>query len=381
MNLPLSNITVVDFSQFLSGPSASLRLADLGAKVIKVERPESGDICRTLYVSDVEIGGESTVFHAINRNKRSYAADLKNETDAQKIRTLIKSADIVMHNFRPGVMKRLGFDYASVKAINPKVVYGCITGYGNEGPWAAKPGQDLLVQALSGITQFSGNRDDGPTPVGVAAIDILSGAQLAQGMLACLVRRQTTGLGGLVEVSMLESSLDLQFEALTLYWQDGGDPIDRTACNNAHPLVGAPYGVYETKDGHLALAMGVIPKLGELLDCSPLLGYEDPTTWFSERDAIKMELAKHLVSKTTREWLDVLEPADIWCAEVLNYQTLTAHDGYKVLDMEQTVETTAGMSLRTTRCPIRINEQLLKSKQAAPEVGEHNAAIEAEFGL
>ncbi|RME70426.1 MAG: CoA transferase [Verrucomicrobia bacterium] len=381
MKRPLEGITVVDFSQFLSGPSASLRMADLGARVIKIERPGTGDICRSLYVSDVRVDGESTVFHAINRNKESYVADLKNPADAARVWKLVEKADIVMHNFRPGVMQRLGFDYASVRARNPRVLYGAITGYGREGPWKDKPGQDLLVQALSGLTTYSGNADDGPVPMGVAVVDIFAGAHLVQGLLACLVRREQAGRGGLVEVSMLESILEFQFEPLTLFWQDGGQPIVRTKTNNAHPLLGAPYGVYTTSDGHLALAMGSIPQLGELLDCPKLLEFPDPASWFQQRDEIKAILAEHLATNTTAHWLSRLEPADIWCAEVLNYRQLVAHEGFTCLDMVQTVSTARGRQIRTTRCPIRLDETILKSPRGAPEIGQHNAAIDAEFGL
>lgn len=150
MNL-LEDIVVLDFSQFLSGPSAGLRLADMGARVIKIERKDTGDICRELYVSDVRVEGESTIFHAINRNKESFAADLKDEDDRLQVLQLIEQADVVLHNFRPGVMKRLGFDYQTVKALNPSVVYAEISGYGSEGPWKDKPGQDLLLQAVSGL--------------------------------------------------------------------------------------------------------------------------------------------------------------------------------------------------------------------------------------
>ena len=186
---PLGGITVIDFSQFLSGPSASLRLADLGARVIKVEKPDGGDICRGLYVANTEIDGESTLFHAINRNKESFAADLKDKANRESVRKLIAQADVVMHNFRPGVMKRLGLDYDSVRGIKPDIVYGVITGYGSDGPWAEKPGQDLLLQSLSGLTWLSGNAGDGPVPMGLAVADILAGAHLVQGILACLVRR------------------------------------------------------------------------------------------------------------------------------------------------------------------------------------------------
>ncbi|MEM1084929.1 MAG: CaiB/BaiF CoA-transferase family protein [Verrucomicrobiota bacterium] len=375
---PLEDILVVDFSQFLSGPSASLRLADLGARVIKVERPGTGDICRQLYVSNTELDGESTVFHAINRNKESFRADLKDDADLEAIRKLVAKADVVMHNFRPGVMKRLGLDFESIRTLNPEVVYGVITGYGNEGPWKDKPGQDLLLQSLSGLTWLSGNADDGPVAMGLAIVDILAGAQLVQGILACLVRRGISGQGGLVEVSMMESILDFQFESLTSFYLDGEEP-QRSDSNNAHPYVGAPYGIYETADGHLALAMGIIPQLGELLGCDPLLEYQDPASWFSERDAIKAILAEHLRGGTTASWLAVLEPADIWCAEILDWHRLRGHEGYQLLGMEQTVRKGDGFTYPTTRCPIRINGERLYAERGSPDIGEHSETITSDL--
>jgi len=213
----LNDILVLDFSQFLSGPSASLRLADMGAQVIKIEKPVTGDICRELYVSDVMIEGESTIFHAINRNKQSYTADLKNPDDLLKVKQLIAKADVVMHNFRPGVMERIGLDYAAVKEIKPDIVYAEISGYGTEGPWKDLPGQDLLLQSVSGLTWLSNNNNENPTPMGVAVVDILAGTHIAQGILAALYGRLNSGEGALVQVSMFESILDFQFEVLTTF--------------------------------------------------------------------------------------------------------------------------------------------------------------------
>lgn len=376
---PLAGITVLDFSQFLSGPSASLRLADLGARVIKIERPVTGDICRAHYVANTKLDGESTLFHAINRNKESFAAELKDECDHADIKRLIEHADVVVHNFRPGVMSRLGLDYESVRAIKGDIVYGAISGYGTDSPWSGKAGQDLLLQSLGGLTWLSGNANDGPVPMGLAIADIYAGAHLVQGILACLVRKGITGEGGLVEVSMLESVLDLQFEPLTVYFQDGGEEAMRTSSNNAHAYLGAPYGIYETADGHLAIAMASIPKLGELLSCNALLDYPEPASWFEQRDEIKAILAEHLACRPTADWLAVLEPADIWCADVLDWRRLRAHEGYDVLAMEQTVRKGDGFEYRTTRCPIRINGEKLYSDRGSPDIGEHNEAIREEF--
>ncbi len=371
----LEGITVVDFSQFLSGPSASLRLADLGARVIKIERPGSGDICRTLYVTDVELNGESTLFHAINRNKESFCADLKSEADRETLRKLVAKADVVINNFRPGVMKRLGFDYAGVKALNPEIIYGAISGYGPEGPWKEKPGQDLLVQAVSSLTWLSGNAGDGPVPMGLAVADIFAGAQLAQGILAKLA----AGEGGVVEVSMFESMLDFQFEPLTVYFQDGGQPPARTATHNAHAYLGAPYGIYRTADGHLALAMGSVTRIGELIGCAALQNFPEPASWFTERDAIKRILAEHLETKTTDEWLAVLEPADIWCAKVHDWRMLRATEAYRLLGMEQEVALGSGTRYRTTRCPIRVDGERIYAPKGSPALGEDTAAILAEL--
>jgi crotonobetainyl-CoA:carnitine CoA-transferase CaiB-like acyl-CoA transferase len=370
---PLEDYLIVDFSQFLSGPSASLKLADMGARVIKIEKPGTGDICRQLYTSNVIMNGESSVFHAINRNKESFAADMKNETDKAQLRDLIKKADVVMHNFRPGVMERLGFDYNSVKAINQSVIYGEISGYGETGPWRDKPGQDLLLQSLTGLTWLSGNAG-GPVPMGLSIIDMLAGNHLAQGILACLVKRSVSGEGALVQVSMLESAIDFQFEAITTYYYDGKLP-ERSEKNNAHAYLGAPYGIYQTADGYMALAMGSIPQLGNLLGCDELLAYTEVAQAFALRDEIKTILAAHLLTNTTQHWLDILLKADIWCAEVLSWDKLMQEEGFKVLDMLQEVQMSDGYKYRTTRSPITIDGELFKSTKGSPKLGEDNERI------
>lgn len=380
MNL-LEDILVLDFSQFLSGPSASLRLADMGARVIKIEKPGEGDICRDLYVSDVDIEGESTIFHAINRNKESYVADLKNADDLEKIKTLIKEADVVMHNFRPGVMHRLGLDYETVRRLNPTIVYAEISGYGDDSPWRNLPGQDLLLQAVSGLTWLSHNDHEMPTPMGVAVVDILAGAHTVQGVLAGLFQRGVKNTSALVQVSMFESILDFQFEVLTCFYNDGEELPQRSRINNAHAYVSAPYGIYKTVDGYLALAMGDIQQLAGLLACDGLLVFTDKKDWFTKRDEIKKVLADHLLSESTESWLSILQPADIWCAPVYNYETLRQQEGYKALTMEMEVKTSNGISLTTTRCPIKIDGQYLTSSVGAPFLGEHTDRINCEFSL
>ena len=194
MTLPLEDLFVLDFSQYLAGPSATLRLADLGARVLKIERPGTGEPTRALSLAGLELDGDSLLFHTINRNKESLAVDLRDPEELVRVKRLVERADVLIQSFRPGVMERYGLDYDSVSKLNERIVYGSTSGYGEGGPWRDRPGQDLLVQALSGLTWLNGNRDDPPVAFGLSIVDTLAGAHLCQGILACLVRRGTTGL-------------------------------------------------------------------------------------------------------------------------------------------------------------------------------------------
>lgn len=380
--LPLTGLVVVDMSQFLSGPYCSLRLMDLGARVIKIERPDGGDLSRRLYLSDTEIGGDSTIFHAINRAKESLAIDLKNEQDLAALRTLLTRADVLIQNFRPGVIERLGLDYEAVRKINPRLVYASISGYGEDGPWVKRPGQDLLAQSRSGVMWLNGDEEQGPVPFGLAIGDMLAGAAAAQGILAALVRRGVTGQGSHVETSLLEALVDLQFEVLTTHLNDGRRLPKRSSFRSAHAYLSAPYGVYPARDGYLAIAMTPIPKLADLLGLDELSPYRnEPASWFTARDDIKAIIAQRIATGTIEEWLAILEPADIWCAKVLDWNELLESDGFQVLDMLQTVTREDDVSITTTRSPLRINGQRAVVSRAAPRIGEHSAAIRAEFGL
>ncbi len=378
----LEGVVVLDFSQYLAGPVSALRLADLGARVIKIERPNAGDGSRQLTLSNLRIDGESTVFQSMNRNKESYAANLKDPNDIEKIRLLIKKADIIIENFRPGTMRKLGLDYETVKKLNPGIIYGSITGYGKEGPWKDKPGQDLLVQSMSGLTWLNGNMNQPPTPFGLAVIDLHTSSMFVQTLIGLLYKRQQTREGGLVEISLMEAALDYQFEVLSAYLnKEQQDLPVRSEFNNAHTYLGAPYGIYETLNGFIALAMGSILTLGELLKCESLLKYREISSWFDQRDEIKQILNSHLKTKTTNYWLEILEPADYWCAEVLNWESALEHEGIKSLDMFQEIELPSGTKLKTTRYPVKINEQVIKYAKGAPSIGEHTDLIDEQFKL
>ena len=381
MTKPLEGLTVLEFSQFLSGPYAGLRLADLGARVIKIERPEVGDLCRNLYISDTDLEGDSTLFHAINRNKESFAANLKDAKDIELVKKLIEKADIITQNFRPGVIERIGLDYKNVKKINPKIVYGTISGYGSDGPWSSLPGQDLLAQSRTGLVWLNGNGGEAPTPMGLAVADMLAGHTLVEGILAAVIKRFRTDNGSHVETSLVEALLDFQFEVLTTYFNDGNRKPQRSSYNNAHAYLSAPYGIYKTSNGYIAIAMTPLPQLGELLDLNSIKGLDDQKEWFTKRDEIKKQIGDWIEKKTTEHWLSILEPADIWCAKVLDWETMVKHEGFKILDMVQRIKRDDGLDIETLRCPIKIDGEIFKSSKAAPKIGNDNNSILEEFGI
>jgi crotonobetainyl-CoA:carnitine CoA-transferase CaiB-like acyl-CoA transferase len=375
---PLEGLTVLEFAQYMAAPSAGLRLADLGARVIKIERPRSGEGGRQIAIKNLFVDDDSLVFHTINRNKQSFAADLKNPDDLATVKRLIARADIMTHNFRPGVMAKIGLDWHSIHHLNPRIVYGEVTGYGQDGPWKDKPGQDLLLQSLSGLTWLSGNADQGPVPMGLAIVDILCGTHFVQGILAALIRRSKTQKGALVQVSLLESIIDFQFEVITTHLADGGLLPQRSKRSGAHAYLAAPYGVYSTQDGYIALAMGDLVKVGRLIGCTSIETYTDPSTWFTRRDEIQQILADRLLTKPTAHWLTALQAAGVWCSDVFDYARLLAHEAWHVLKMDQIVRRT-GVEIHTTRCPIRIDNEILFSPKAAPRVGEDNKSIQEEL--
>lgn len=380
MTAPLEGLLVLDLAQFLSGPSAALRLGDLGARVIKVERPGSGDICRTLYLTDTDVGGDSTLFHAINRNKESLAVDLKHPEDLAALKRLVAQADVLIQNFRPGVIERLGLGYEATQAINPRLIYAGVSGYGETGPWVGMPGQDLLAQSLSGVTWLNGHEGDGPVPLGLSIADMLAGHALTEGILAALVRRGISGKGAHVQTSLLEALVDLQFELLTTHLNDGRRLPARAEFRNANAYLAAPYGIYPTRDGYLALAMMPLTQLAQALPLPELAAYSAQDA-FGRRDEIKRLIAATLSRHDTAHWLARLQPADVWCAEVLDWPRLLQSKAFGMLDMLQTVKRGDGTPVHTTRAPVRIDGSRALSARGAPRVGEHSASIRSEFGL
>ena len=313
----LRGVRVVSFNHFLLGPMGIQALGDLGADVIAVEPPE-GAYQRQYAGLDTFVDGQSVLFLCANRNKRSLALDLKSAQGIEIARRLIASADVVTENFRPGVMERLGLGYEQVRADNPGVIYAAASGYGPDGPYVSRPGQDMLIQALSGLAAITGSHEEGPHTVGVSAVDHHGAALLAMGILAALVRRARSGQGCRVDVNLLSAALDLQSEPLT-YYLNGANPD-----NVARPrrlggwYYGAPYGIYPTADGHMAISLVSFAVLGEALQAPDLAATPDRDA-FAQRERIRDRVEEILPSRTNVAWAQIFDRHNIWHMPVNDY--------------------------------------------------------------
>ncbi|CAM3728917.1 MULTISPECIES: CaiB/BaiF CoA transferase family protein [Paenibacillus] len=363
--LPLEGLFVVEFSTQIAGPFAGLRLADLGARVVRIEQIED----------------EQLPLSSLYRNKERLLFNLTRDQDVEKLHKLIAEADVLIEGFPVDSPQAAMLPYEKTQVLNPSLIHANITGYGREGAWRKKPYSDLFVQALTGIPWLNGNADDPPIPFPLSTVEMFASANLVQGILAALVQRSKAGVGMLVEVSLLESAIDYQFEVLTTHLNDGGKLPQRSLSHNAHAYLPAPYGIYETASGYLALAMGSVLELGKLLQCRALASYTDPASWFLKRDEIKQLIADHLRSKPAAVWVNDLEEGGYWCAEVQTVDDLLRHEGFVALRNVQSVQVEEQGLFLTTCCPIRIDGKHMRSRRGIVRAGEDNFRIEEEFQL
>ncbi|NOZ32884.1 MAG: CoA transferase, partial [Alphaproteobacteria bacterium] len=322
----LSNITVLDFSHLLQGPFATQLLADFGANVIKIERPGTGDLFRSLTFANKWLGGsESPNFLAWNRNKRSLALNLKAPGAREVVMKLAETADVVVQNFRPGVMERLGYGYEDFKAINPRIVYCSGSGYGEDGPYKNRPGQDMLIQGLTGIMAATGQADAPPTPVGAGFSDQIGAMNMVYGILSALLWRERSGVGQEVKVNLLAGVLAHQNQEMVMAMNFGED-FERPNSGIGHPGMDAPFGTYPTTDGWVTIAMSPYKTLVGVLGNEALLSYDDPETLFAQRDEVWRGLAAETGKWTTKDLLAALLEADIWCGEVKSHLQAAADE-------------------------------------------------------
>ena len=376
MSGPLKGLRVADFSQLVQGPSATQLLGDMGADIVKIE-PRAGEWSRGWSIGDTFINGESLSYLAFNRAKRSITLDLKAEEGKEIARRIIKSSDVLIENFRPGVMDRLGLGYESLSAKQPELIYCASSGWGQDGPYEARPGQDLLAQSIAGVLMLNGTADDPPVPVGIGLADLTAGLHIVIAVLMALYERSRSGKGQRLDVNLLNSMLHQTTQELTLYMNTLREP-QRSAAGIGHPYVGAPMGVYKTKDGYISIAMMPVGKIGELVGVSGFEG-NDSRNVTANRDDVKRKLEKGFAQKTTSELMDIFMKADIWAAPVNTFPEVERDP--QVVHNEILVEfehPTAG-KFRTVGPPIEFSRTPGEIRRP-PMLGEHNDEILSELG-
>lgn len=374
----LEGIKVLSFTHFLQGPAAVQMLADVGADVIKIE-PPGGAFERSWTGADAFVEGVSVFFLLGNRNQRSISLDLRDEAAREIVWRLIKEADVLIENYRPGVLDKMGFGYAQVHEVNPRLVYCSCTGYGSSGPYLKRPGQDLLLQAMSGMTMLSGEADSPPTPVGSAIVDQHAAVLAAFGVVAALQARERTGVGTRVESNLLNAALDLQIEPFT-YYMNKGPLWKRTQPPTGSRFHPAPYGVYRTKDGYIAMSLTPTQKLAGALSCPALADFTHPKDNVRRRDEINRLVYDTLRTRTTEEWMRVFEEHDIWYAPVNDYEQVERDPQVEHNQMIMSFEHEEAGPVRLLAHPVRYDGAAPPLRRHPPRHGQHTREVLAELG-
>ena len=377
---PLEGLRVLDLSQMLAGPICGMRLGDLGADVVKIEAPGTGEWTRTHAISNARVGGETTAQLALNRNKRSVTLNLKDPDGLSIFLGLVESADVVLQNFRVGTAQRLGIAFEQITHLNERLVYCQISGFGEHGPYSDRPGQDLLIQGYSGSMWSVGSSADPPMPGPLWAADAMTGYQAAIGILAALRERDVSGKGQKVSVDMWSVVMDCQAQEFTTYLNCGIQP-ERSTAPFAHAWCNPPYGVYETKDSYITLSQLPIDVLGEALDDDWLRSI---TSWESAhelRDEIYRVVARIMPTRTTSEWLDVLYEYKLWVGPVLTYADVAADEHVQATGMVTEIDHPTLGRLRMPSVPLRFSRSLADIRLPPPLLGEHTDAVLREAGV
>lgn len=376
MTLPLTGVRVVSLTHYLQGPACVQYLADLGADVVKVERRDGG-FERHWSGARNYVGEESVFFHATGRNQRSVEIDLRSPRGAAALWRLIERADVLVENFRSGVLERRGFGYDTVKARNPGIVYCSLSGFGPTGPRSRQPGQDLLIQSMSGMMLLSGSADDPPTPFGTAIVDQHAAALGAMGVLAALLRRGVTGEGSKVDASLLSAALDLQIEPFNYHLN--GRLFDRSASRISTRFHQAPYGVFRTSDGWMTLSLSDCPTLADVLGEARLAAFTD-TDQFDRREEVNELVAARLGSRTTAQWLQACAARGVWSAEVNDYHDLEADPQLIANSSILAYQYPGAGPMRVLAHPILYDGETPQLRRMPPRIGEHTDEVLSELG-
>ena len=376
--LPLQNTRVISFNHYMAGPLGMQLLADMGADVIAVE-PIGGAWHRQWAGGDRKVDGQSVLFLAANRNKRSLALNLKVPEGIAVAKRLLATADVMAENFRPGVMTKLGLGYDDLRKVNPSLIYASVSGYGQDGPYAARPGQDLLIQALSGLATITGNSNDKARAVGVSVVDHHGATLLAMGILAALVARSRSGVGCRVDVDLLSAALDLQTESFVCYLNGSAPGSINPPPRIAGWYYSAPYGIYPTRDGHLALSLVPIERLAEPLEL-PALATLTPADALEQRGEIAWMIAAALGRRSTAAWLNILAEADIWHAPVNDYEAVISDPQIRYNGNFVTAPGATGSPITVLKHPVRYDGESPGMRLPPQPLGAQTEAILSEIG-
>lgn len=374
----LSGYRVLDCSIAMAGPFAAQRLGDLGADVVKVE-PVTGEWQRHVSAGGARGNKINVSFLSLNRNKRSLAVDLKSTDGKAVLLELVKTADVFLQNYRPGVAKRLGVDYETLSKINPRLVYVSMSGYGEDGPYVDRPGQDLVLQGMSGAMLSAGRAGEPPAAAGQYLVDAVTAYTAFEGALAALLHRERTGEGQLVQVNMLDAITALQMQELSVFTV-AGKPQTRSAEPHAHVYIRAPYGAFATSDGFIIVSFPRLATLGQVIGEDSFLTMDDEKDTWTRRDEIFAKTRDKLKHKTSEEWLALMRAADIWCGPVYGYAELVddaqiKHNGTFV-EYDHPTEghvKTPGFPIKFSKTPSRVD-------RGAPLAGEHTRDVLREAG-
>ncbi|CCN85885.1 putative ALPHA METHYLACYL-COA RACEMASE [Vibrio nigripulchritudo SFn27] len=381
MNKALEGVTVLDFSHLLQGPFATQMLGDLGANIIKIERNETGELFRSLTFFNEWVGGsESPNFLAWNRNKRSIALNLKSPEVHAVIMEMAKQADIVVQNFRPGVLDRLGYGYEDFKLVNPKIIYCSGSGYGESGPYVTRPGQDMLIQGLVGVANNTGTKSQPPVPVGSGFSDQVGAMNMVYSILSALFYRERTGKGQKVEVNLLAgmmAHLNQEYVTVLNLKRD----FERPESGIGHPGMDAPFGIYQTSDGFISIAMSPFMTLVDTLEAPHLEKYNDPQLLFDKRDEVWASINSETVRYTTEVLLDKLLTADVWAAKVQDFRSASTDPQVQHLGMITSYEHPKAGEVKVVAPAIKMSETPPSIERPAPLVGQHGKEILQEFGF
>lgn len=373
----LEGVKVLSFTHYLQGPSAAQILADLGAEVVKVESPK-GAYERSWSGCNTYPGGVSMFFLLGNRNQTSIAVDLKSKEGIEIIHKLLLEYDVVIENFRAGVMDKLGLGYEDMIKINPRIIYCSCSGYGSSGPYVKKPGQDLLIQSMSGLVSLTGSNPEAPSPVGTPVVDQHGAVLAALGITASVYDREKTGKGHKIEASLLGSALDLQQEALG-YYLNGGRFTERPSTGLSTRFHQSPYGVYRTRDGCITLSLVPAAKLKELFTPGCLEAYteKDQMEHRLEFDAV---VCREMQKKTTEEWKKLFDENDIWYAPVNSYEEVLEDEQVRYNDNILTMHHPVAGDVRVVGHANRYDGKNIEIRKLPPELGESTRGLLEHLG-